>query len=92
VIATIYAWLRRQLEGRGKGRGAKEMEITFREDWSSGRGDFIRVLRDSRDLGFIQQTAGSYRFLTGDQAKLDLEGLDLKRLKARIQEKYGREG
>jgi hypothetical protein len=70
------------------------MEITFREDWSSGRGDFLRVLRDGRDFGFILQTAGSFRFFTGDQVKLggaDLQSLDLGHLKARIQEKYGRE-
>ena len=70
------------------------MGITFRDDWLSGRGPFTRVLRGGRDFGFIVQTASIYRFYTGDQAKpggADLEGADIEHLKARIQEKYGRE-
>jgi hypothetical protein len=74
--------------------GRPHVGITFRDDWLSGRGPFTRVLRDGRDFGFIVQTASIYRFYTDDQPKLggaDLEGVDIEHLKARIQEKYGRE-
>ena len=46
------------------------MAITFKEDWTSGAGKFISVLRDGQAFGRIFHTAGVYQFYEGEQATL----------------------